>query len=1648
MAEILNWLPDPMIDSEEAVALAAMKADKSTDIEDWGASFRQNVVGMRSMQIEHEDRNLFSTFIHDTFGIYDKKDYSLDKMGKDAQDIIKTVPVKYQREVYEQENLADMKHKAAMINSDLDDEAVMATESLPMQLAMGMVAMPIDPLTYAVFGLGAVGKVGSLMRVAYGPANAGILRKSAVTAAQGAVEGGVSEMLIKNASTEDYSGVPASAAMSAVFAGGVHGAAGLVQRHGGNAQREILDKMQNEEMDISTDRENVIESMKILDSSPVQASFKKIFGIPVAKWMSKSTANRVTGRWTSSDMNTIIAESTDPTKAADGAGPALKEIAKHDTTHIGLETKDGKDVVQDKTNVQDIKYEHMYYNIKLEMARGKTYNDYTMDWEKLSPSEKENTPKMNQQDWSIHMHSLRARLFDEYNNYKATIDNTIRKDTQHIEAAEKHVEAKIQEKIAEYDVKMKAKDKKYQPPVREEVDDVVWSQYMEDIFGGRDKIDDFKEGWEESYYRNEATKQARETHESTIELKPYEKEFIDSGNEYYGGKADVMKKNGLDEYNSFDSYMYNPRTWKAEVISRDKEKAYTDFEEAIRDSQGYKLMFQDAQQALDEAIAIGNDTPEMKAKIKQLTDDIKVLEEKIAEQESMTDAVLVDTVYNNIINNRPFHVDVVEGKNELDIGSDEFHLGDYVDVAWVKGKHNGFVGRIQGFTKDDHAIVLADNGAIVRVSPMDMDNASWTRPSFYDNFSKTRARHNVEKIGDIFSKEERGFFRKGFFQRKDVQTLWNAAGRPEVKLLHTTGPRAENSLTAGYYIQGRNEIRVMTAGNDKVDMERTFMHELIHVLTVQQMEIDPAFKADIDDIYRQLREADVQPNRKQRYGFTDPREMVSEMFANPDFIALMKTIPAKNKYGAKTGESLFDTIIDKILKLAHKMLGGKRDGTLHDAAMDVFYNFERKIDESAQYKAADMAKIDMDIKRVSDLRNEAINVALMDENKVDNLTRAQWYNLFEQTGRSRDQADAFLDTAHEYNLADDSAQQWFDIQLDKLKKDASTYYNIEKAELAKEVGPSFEAMLVEARDLAENSPRNQFKIDLMNASVKQMKDELDLRMKELDEAPSNVKAARAEMSRVQQYPKKAAKGTVDKITAPEAKTIANASSDGQVKAFGRRTVNVDETHPAIANYMHKNEATIQQMYDYKTTGKIATQEVFGTIDRAEYEKYIKENVTSNARYVSMLGDMFDRGLGTKQLPADMNDGFERFARTVSNYNYITMGGQFAKYGLAEMGATIHSVGFRGLMQSIPAFRETIAMYKKGYVPSAAQEANLRLADAGEIYKGNNMAALGDPQDIASTFAGENMGAFDKVEGWSKKMSQWMFRGSGLEAGTVWTKLVLPKAFMGRILDQVSRGRLDARSMQDMSRWGLSPDDLVAISKENWKANESGFVDDFNLDNWKDAELSKRFQRAVHRMSRDTIMRPDANRLPNWLTDGSVNPIIKMAKQFMSFMFLSHERLMMRGLNERQGHAAMAVLGSFMFLAMFETIAERVAIATGLLKEKDAYYTSDDPEKFKEAMKRLATLNSYAGLGPTATEFAELFFGDGYGNKARTLGKVAGGPALTRINSGKRALSDIIDGKYGDKAVVDFARTSVPFTNILGLDYLMKERIFRDDRLED
>jgi len=1634
------------------------------------ASMRQNVIGMRSIQ-QHDDeedgRGIASTVAHDMFGdmfgLISNTDPMLDKKSKEVQDLLKTVPNHLQQLVYDENNFPDMVHRAKMIHSEMADQDAMHSSSFMARLGYGALAMPLDPTTWLTFGAGAALKATKMAAMM----NSTALRRVGVTAATGGLAGGGSEYLIRKASDQEYSGVAMSALFSAGLAGSIHGTMEFIQHNGGRRQAEIREQVQNGELDLAVNPEKVYSAMSELEKSQMSVGFNRVAG-----WVASLTTNKITKGLAASPQMQLLMDGY--RNKADSIKASL-EMWQHDTGPIGMKDKDGKDVVMDKKNVQDLRYQMAFENVKFDKVRIETYNKYTKARENMTPQERVDNPQLTHEQFSVEMNEKTSKIYDDYSNAKTKEAYAMRQDPMEVQAAKDYAQTQIDNAIVKYDLEQKAKDKSYVPPKQEDVTEIEWSQHMEDAFGGRDQMKRILDGHEAAYFKNEATARTPDPLMDDAyreKFEDYELEFFTQSNSYYKNRADRMKANGLDEFATMDPLHYNPRMWHVDKVKGDITQATLDIETAIRDSVDYKLALDQARRELDEATAYKND-PAKQGEYMALVDHLVAVEKQLDDLMATMASIDKQGIIDSQLANHPFALVVDPNITSFTKDGVTYNVGETLNMhVPVKDSRISIrQGHVVGVNAKGEPLVMMGNGELRIMT----DRYGWTVNGksgaaqirqFNRELAATQSRHNHNTIADMVPTSEQALYPKDTFNDPVLDALWNAAGRPEIR----NSPIIETNEAGGVSVPYTNKVYVKSAYG-KQSAKATLYHEMVHTLTVKQYYADPVFKKEIDDIYSEVmiqaeKDGMAQKNSKNEweplntdkshsYGLTNPKEMLAEFYSNPEFVAYMKTISTQyNVKAVATSDSMFARLLfamkSQVIKATKAFEGayGRKSSVKNTAGalLTVMNNHETMVHQNATYTKRKLTDVEEKLTQIANYERMSDIVKSKGFNGQARMTHDEWVQILSAGGMKKGQIKVVISLLEKIGKSNKKNSK---AELNKIYDDVRAHLEpvmkVRKKIIDKYDKKLLEDELVSLHDNAgQQVPGQKETLDSLHSQKDMLKrDSEEMRMK-LDDADPRLKASRGRYEELVKSPKEAAKNAVTNMVS-EGHMLQNAKMTTDIPGiFNERSLHIDSSHPSISKYLHKNEARIQQMYDYKTVGKISTQDIFGTVDRAKYEQHLKENVTTNKEQIGLLGDMFDRGLGTKQMPADPTNGFEVFARTASNFNYITMGGQFAKYGFAEMGATIHSTGYRAFMEAVPALKLIVQMYKNGEL-SKADMNMLMLSESGEIYKGNNMAALGDGTDISSTFAGEGPGFLNKAEGMTKRMQQWMFRYSGLEASTVWTKLVLPRAFMNRIIGQVADGKLDGGAVKDLKRWGLSSRDMIDISRENWTRDiNTGKIDDFNLEGWHNKDLAIRFERAVHKMSRDTIMRPDANRLPNWLTDGSSNIMVKMARQFMSFMFLSHERLLIRGINERQAQAAMSALVSFGFLAMFETVGEIAAIQAGIIDEDDAYYTSDDPDKFMQAMMRVGTLNSYAGLGPTGYEMYELFFGNGYGDRSRSLGKMAGGPTLKRASDAKRAAKDIWEGTYGTRSQWDLARTATPFNNLFGMDYLSKNYIFNSE----
>ncbi len=533
---------------------------------------------------------------------------------------------------------------------------------------------------------------------------------------------------------------------------------------------------------------------------------------------------------------------------------------------------------------------------------------------------------------------------------------------------------------------------------------------------------------------------------------------------------------------------------------------------------------------------------------------------------------------------------------------------------------------------------------------------------------------------------------------------------------------------------------------------------------------------------------------------------------------------------------------------------------------------------------------------------------------------------------------------------------------------------------------------------------------------------LDSQVNKLDmdikKAESDLTAQQKELNRLRQYPERAAKATVQNIKKQKSLSDINFDNVNPARLKGRN-LPIDVNHPKLNDYVVKNEAALAQMYNYTMGGRVSTKKVLGFDKPEDMRRHLLDDVGMSKQEADLSMETFELALGSKQIPSDPDSGWEQSVRMISHFNYLTMGGQFGITAMSEIGAGVYRAGFGYFKELFPALRSTIKQYK-GHELTNMEIDSRALVNAASVMENKSHSAFADVDYIESTLA-------QGIEKGLKKMSTKMFKYSGLEGITTMTQVAIPRSFLERIIKEANT----ATAQLDMLRWGISPKQMREVAKQPF-IRENGQIVDFNFSKW-DPEIRDLFQKVTMRMSRDTIMRPDAVRVPTWLNDGGTAPLFKLTKQFMTFTFLSNERLMLAGLNEKQAMAVTGTIISGAILYFAKMFAEEVAVQTGIIEDKDRQYA--DEEGQMKLASYIATRNSFAGgIGMVAETLNSI--SKPWGDK-ELVTKFAGGPTGSRAFQMSAAAKDLMEGKQGTGNQVRFMKNMIPFNNLMGIDTFNK-----------
>ena len=166
----------------------------------------------------------------------------------------------------------------------------------------------------------------------------------------------------------------------------------------------------------------------------------------------------------------------------------------------------------------------------------------------------------------------------------------------------------------------------------------------------------------------------------------------------------------------------------------------------------------------------------------------------------------------------------------------------------------------------------------------------------------------------------------------------------KINLVENIKPSAIAKNPIGTYNTLTNEIEIKrTANFTSGRAEATILHEIIHSLTANELEIDTEATIYFNELYNH---ASLYLNTLNLYGLSDTDEFMTALFTDANFVTKLKNVPPLNK---KKYTNLFNEVFDKILSL----LGITKSYSFYEEAFstatNIIENFrQREIEKTIQ----------------------------------------------------------------------------------------------------------------------------------------------------------------------------------------------------------------------------------------------------------------------------------------------------------------------------------------------------------------------------------------------------------------------------------------------------------------------------------------------------------------------------------------------------------------------------------------------------------------------------------------------------------------------------------------------------------------------------
>jgi hypothetical protein len=185
----------------------------------------------------------------------------------------------------------------------------------------------------------------------------------------------------------------------------------------------------------------------------------------------------------------------------------------------------------------------------------------------------------------------------------------------------------------------------------------------------------------------------------------------------------------------------------------------------------------------------------------------------------------------------------------------------------------------------------------------------------------------------------------------------------------------QQTYAPAFYTVGTSTITIDPELHEtKMSFEGVVLHELIHLVTSDELEYDSKFTRDIEQLY-----AYAKKNLEDRgidtsyYGFTNVHEFLAEAYSNPEFQKELQSVPGKTGQG-----TIWQEFLDALSAFFKKTFNLEIKPSVLD---DIFYKVEEYLGDTVYKEAVRQYKIngltDEEIAMYS--KRELIDMAIKDD---------------------------------------------------------------------------------------------------------------------------------------------------------------------------------------------------------------------------------------------------------------------------------------------------------------------------------------------------------------------------------------------------------------------------------------------------------------------------------------------------------------------------------------------------------------------------------------------------------------------------------------------------------------------------------------------